>query len=283
MKTLAYWLLTLFVLPGLRAQSDTFRLALSLPVEARFATADNLGNIYLIDTQNALEKYNPDGRLLSRYSNNRLGGATSIDVANPLKILVWYADFRTVVFLDRNMTALGELYLMEAGIPELRTIAAAADGNLWLYDEIAFQLKKITPAGSLLFESQALNQLATVGAHPSRTDSSAENRRIGFATIRDDGEKVLASDPAAGIFWFDSYGQLQQILPWTGVHRFILDHHDQLEYLDGDSLHIENLRFFATQNIPLPAQARQPGAQRWLASRHLLVQNGKELEVWARL
>lgn len=259
-------MLLLLQLPlAAQTDADTFVLQQTLPVQARYATADNLGNTYLITPQNAVEKYAPDGRLLTRYTNNRLGRAAMLDVANPLKVLVWYADFRTVVFLDRSLTVLGELNLFSAGYPEVRTLAAAADGNLWLYDEVAFQLKKTTPEGAVLFESPALNLI--------------QSERIAVTTIRDDGTQVLASDPDRGVLCFDVYGQFQRILPWKGISTFVLAQ-NRLEYLDEHALHIEHLQAFFSQAIPLPASAKSEGVQVWAAPGRLLVQNGVALEVW---
>ena len=252
---------------ALQAQlpADSFTLVSTFPIQARFATADHLDNIYVLTPQNALEKYAPDGRLLARYTNNRLGAVTAVDPANPLKILVWYADFRTVVFLDRNLTALGTLDLISAGFPDVRTVSGAADGNLWVYDEANFQLRKITPAGEPLFESQRLNQL-----YPGR---------VAVTCIHDNGSEVLAADPQWGILWFDVYGQFQKSLPWTNISTFILSQ-NQLQYRAGGQLHIEQLQAFASRTRPLPASALPSEIQSWLAPGLLLVQNGDILEVW---
>lgn len=250
-----------------RAQTpvDSLRLLDSLPIQAAFATADNLGNIYVITAQNAVEKYSPDGTFQFRYSNNRLGAATSLDVTNPLKVLVWYADFRTVVFLNRSLTALGELNLIRAGYPEVRTVASAADGNLWLYDEVAFQLKKVTAEGQTKFESQALNLI--------------QSERIVISCIRDKGAEVLASDAELGVLRFDVYAQFQQLLPWKGITRFAL-RRNMLAYQGADAVCIEQLQVPASRRLPLPDSARQAGGVSWIAPGLLLVQNGELLELW---
>lgn len=269
LKCLFGILFSLWCQPAARSQSnaDTFVLHQILPVQARFATADNLGNIYLVTTQNAVEKYAADGRLLTRYTNNRLGAAAWLDVTNPLKVLVWYADFRTAVFLDRSLTVLGEINLISAGYPEVRTVASAADGDIWLYDEVAFQLKKITPEGALRFESQALNQL--------------QAERITVAAIRDDGTQVLAADSTVGVFCFDVFGQFQRVLPWSGISQFVLTQ-NRLEHLTGNTLHVEYLQAFAARDIPLPPSAKTTGAQVWAAPGCVLIQNGDVLEMWSR-
>lgn len=248
--------------------ADSFQLNRSLPLEARFATADNLGNIYLITTQNALEKYSPEGLPLGRYSTRRLGNASWLDVTNPLKLLVWYSDFRTVVFLDRNLTLLGELNLINAGFPEVRAVATAQDGNLWIYDESQFKLRKIGAGGEVLFESQALNiQLP---------------ERLQITCLRDNGTQLLASDPETGVLQFDAYGQFQKTLPWKGIRDFQLEN-NQLLYLGKDSLQTENLQVFQSRAWSLPETARQPAATAWLSPNCLFVQNGENLEVWTWL
>jgi hypothetical protein len=244
---------------------DSLRLLDSLPVQAYFATADNLGNTYLITDQNTIEKYTPDGKMLARYSNNRLGAAAWLDATNPLKVLVWYADFRTVIFLNRSLTELGELNLISAGYPEVRTVAAAVDGNLWLYDEVAFQLKKVTPEGQTKFESQALNLIQAA--------------RINFSCIRDKGQEVFATDAELGIFQFDVYAQFQKTLPLKTVSTFAL-RRNQLAYKTQTAIHIEQLHTFATRQLTLPLSATREGARSWLAPGRLLVQNGAVLERW---
>lgn len=247
--------------------TDTFRLVQRVALTARFAATDNLGQLYFITDENAVEKYTADGQFLFRYSNNRLGSAAWLDVTNPMKVLVWYADFRTVVFLNRSLTELGALNLISAGSPEVRTVALAADGNLWLYDEVAFQLKKLTPDGTVLFESQALNLLQT--------------ERINLHTLRDDGEKVWASDPDIGILCFDVYGQYQQTLPWKGISAFVLAP-GRLEYLSDGRFHLENLRTFQSASIPLPAAALEAEARVWLSAGRVLIGLNDHLEVWTR-
>ena len=226
---------------SVRAQADSFRLTLTLRVQAGFAAADNLGFIYLVTRQNAIEKYAPDGRLLTRYTNNRLGIASSLDVTNPLKVLVWYADFRTAVFLDRSLTDLGELNLIVAGYPEVRTVAAAQDGNLWLYDEANFRLLKVTPEGEKRYESQAMNLLEPAPNRPS--------------CLGEGNDRVFLADSTEGVFVFDFFAQFDRsFAPQQRVTDFqIVD--NQLHYLAGDRIIAEHLQVRASREIAIGAGA----------------------------
>ncbi len=242
--------------------ADTLRQALALPVEARQATGDNLGQIYVVTTANALVKYAPDGRLLARYTNNRLGAIGTVDASNPLKILVWFADFRTAVLLDRSLTPLGELNLISAGFPEVRTVASSADGNLWLYDEIAFKLRKISPDGTPLFESQDLSQIMP--------------ERLNIACLRDDGTRLLAADPVQGLINFDAYGQFLKVLPLSGINDFQwLD--ESVIWHSGGVLHRYELRTFQDRLATLPVDT-SGGA--WIGASQIFVRSAKTLLVF---
>ncbi len=244
---------------------DTLWLRSAFPLRARFATADNLSNLYLITPQNAVEKYSPDGRLLTRYTNNRAGFATAVDATNPMKIIVWYADFRVVAFLDRNLTPLGELNLIQANYPEARTVASAADGNLWIYDEVAFQLKKISPEGTALAESQRLNALLP--------------ERLPIASLRDDGNSVYAFASDVGLLGFDAYAQFRYRQPIEGAKACMAAFERAACLTDSHLLLLDRLRL-TERRLSLPPAAVAQKAPVWLAQGHLLVQNGAQLEVW---
>ena len=182
-------------------------------------TADPLGNVYVLTGQEVIEKYDASGKKRTRFSQNRLGAASGILAGNALKLLVWYPDFRTALFLDRNLTQLGgALSLIDAGYPEVRTIGLSADGNIWLYDEVAFKLKKISPEGALIVESQQLNSLF--------------DGRLNFQQIMDDGVHVVAMDSVLGFFVFDIFGQFQrQIGIDAPVQQFFLEN-SALRWID---------------------------------------------------
>lgn len=220
-----------------QSSGDTLRLVQTLPVRAALAASDNLSNIYIVTPDNSVEKYAPDGRRLARYSNNRLGRIARIDVSNPLKVLLWYADFRTAVFLDRSLTDLGELNLITAGYPEVRAITAAQDGNLWLYDEVNFRLVKITPEGEKRYESQSMNLNEPVPERPS--------------CLREGNDRVWMADPR-GVFSFDLFAQYDRLLsPLAPVMEFDLSD-NRLCYLADNRIVMEHLLLPVSREITIP-------------------------------
>jgi|GEM_PF-412003 len=262
-----YLLIIIFLAPSFasaQSPTDTLRLLQTLPVKARFAATDNLSNVYLITPDNAIEKYAPDGRRLSGYSNNRLGQAARLDVSNPLKVLVWYADFRTALFLDRSLTDLGELNLITAGFPEVRTVAAAQDGNMWLYDEVNFRLVKITPEGEKRYESQSMNLSEATPDRPT--------------CLREGNDRVLLADSTQGVFVFDLFAQFDRLLaPHHPVTDFqIVD--NQFHYLADGKIVAEHLQVRASREVTIPAEMLKEKTA--LLSGGRLVIWGEAVEVW---
>jgi hypothetical protein len=192
------------------ATRDTLPVVYQTAVPAEgtdHAIADALGQIYTWTNTGQVRKYSADGRLLQVFSNNRLGRLTQVDVSNPMQVLLWFADFRAVVLLDRNMTDMGgPLFLIDAGYPEVRTIAAATDGNIWIYDEVNFRLRKIRPDGSLVVESQELQVLL--------------QQRLQFTCLYDLGYQLIAADSSAGLLLFDNFGQYRTTFDWRGIPKF---------------------------------------------------------------
>ena len=245
-------------------QPDSLVLVQTLAIPATLVTADNLGNLYILTADNALEKYDAAGHRLARYSNNRLGQATSIDAANPLKLLVWYADFRTAVFLDRSLTELGMLSLDAVGFSVVRSVAMSFDGNLWAYDEALFKLKKIGPDGMVLFETPALNQLV---ATPPTADM-----------LKEIGNQVYLADQRQGMFVFDQYAAL--ITTWNdrqGKDFYAVD--DRQYYLTEQGLHIYNTRSFVDILLAFPEYVNEKSNFR-LTDQRLVIWDDRLVRVF---
>jgi glutaredoxin-related protein len=63
---------------------------------------DNLDNVYVLASTDQLKKYNSGGDSVAVFNNvKKFGKISTIDVSNPLKVLLYYKDFSTIVVLDR--------------------------------------------------------------------------------------------------------------------------------------------------------------------------------------
>lgn len=179
--------------------SCTFQCRIKMP--AQYAAADVLGNLYVINGFDIV-KFDSTGRQMAKYSNNRLETPHAIDVSNPMKMLVWYDYFQTLVFLDRNMTELGRLNLIDVGLGLAVDPVMASDGNIWIYNLDTYKLLKINTLGEVLLESQPLTLLA----------ENMANALINSAGIRENGEQVFLGFDNVGIVSFDIFAQNPKVV-----------------------------------------------------------------------
>lgn len=165
---------------------------------------DNLGNLYMLTGSGLLKKYNNKGDSLNVFNDvRRYGTLFSMDVTNPLKIVLYYRYFSTVVMLDRFLNRVNVLDLRKAGVFQAKAVALSYDNNLWVYDEQSARLKKIAEDGRLLMETVDLRQVLTQVPSPDKLLD-----RDGF---------VYLYDSSAGLYLFDYYGALKNELAITGL------------------------------------------------------------------
>lgn len=80
-------------------------------------TVDNLDNIYLLTSTNQLKKVNSKGDSVAVFNDiKRYGSVSQVDVTNPLKILLYYKNFSTIVVLDRFLNPRNTINLRKQNI-----------------------------------------------------------------------------------------------------------------------------------------------------------------------
>jgi hypothetical protein len=272
MKTLTHHIVFLFlitvIVPGARAQQAT-DLVLGKTIHGDFTdfNVDNLGNIYVITRDNLLEKLDANGDSLAVFNDVRhFGKIWTIDVTNPLKILVFYREFTTIVVLDRFLNIVNTVDLRNLGILEARAVGMAYDNNAWVYDELDNKLKRIGDDGSLVDQTTDFRQLFDSVPDPS--------------VIIDQGGLVYLYDSIKGVYVFDHYGGLKAHVALTGWLDFSV--------IDKSILGRSRQKFFKyglntldVQEEPIPAYGRDAIKIRIMpASVYVLKE--KELEVYTR-
>lgn len=110
----------------------------------RFVGTDAFGWEYVI-ADNEFRKQK-DGRVL-KYKNLALGEIYKADLQNPLKIVLFYRKFNTVVLLDNQLNATSVISFNELTKPIIAEAAGLASQNrLWIYDVTTQQLGLYDPA-----------------------------------------------------------------------------------------------------------------------------------------
>ncbi len=170
-------------------------------------SVDNLDNIYLFNATNQLKKVNSKGDSAGVFNDvKRYGAVSSIDVSNPLKILLYYKNFTTIIVLDRFLNPRNTINLRKQNIFSVNSIANAYDNNIWLFDEQEYKLKKMADDGRLLQES---------------TDFRLFFDSVPTAIqLIDQSNFLYLYDTAKGFYIFDYYGAFKNRLPflhWNNV------------------------------------------------------------------
>ncbi|PVD52545.1 hypothetical protein DC498_08410 [Terrimonas sp.] len=213
MRIFLFTILVCYVLTGAAQESaglesssgisDTEALRVSAPDAAAF-TVDNLGNLYMLTSKGLLKKYNNRGDSLNVFNDvRRYGSVCAMDVTNPMKVLLYYRDFSTVVMLDRFLNRINIVDLRKAGIFQAKAVALSYDNNLWVFDEQSAKLKKIGDDSKLLSETVDLRQVLNAIPSPDKIID-----RDGF---------VYLYDKDKGLYIFDYYGALKNELAITGL------------------------------------------------------------------
>jgi hypothetical protein len=187
-----------------KAQGDSlFRLVRSFEGDIADVAVDHLDQLYFISSQGQVKKLSPAGDSLAVYNGLRqYGNLFSIDVSNPLRPLLFYRDYATVVLLDRFLAPIASINLKKYNVLQPAAAGLSYDNNIWVFDEWDNKLKRINEAGTILLETP---DFRTAFAEPLRPQQ----------IISDNGFVYLA-DTLRGIYVFDNYGAFKKSIPVKG-------------------------------------------------------------------
>jgi hypothetical protein len=171
------------------------------------AALDNLDNLYIISSTGQIKKIGPKGDSIGVFNGMRnYGKLAAIDVSNPLKPLLFYKDFSTVLVLDRYLANRISVNLRQSSILQPSAIGLSYDNNIWVFDQYDSKLKKVDETGNILLQTDDFRTLFGQNFTPQKI-------------INDNGFVYLA-DSASGIFVFDNYGSYKRKIVmknWTAV------------------------------------------------------------------
>jgi hypothetical protein len=196
-KIFAIIVVVCFAWFSVNAQSDTsFKLIRIVKGDISAFSVDNLDNIYILDNRNQLKKYNSNGDSVAVFNDvKKYGQVTYMDVSNPLKVLLYYQNFSTVVMLDRVLNIRNIVDLRKQNIFRAKAIGQSYDNKIWVYDELEYKLKKLDEDGKLLQETPDFRLLLGQALTPQK--------------IFDENKYVYLYDSTYGVYVFDYYGALK--------------------------------------------------------------------------
>ena len=240
MKRVILHIILYFCFGTLSAQVD------SIPEMTRFIPGtfvdfqvDKLGNVFVLTPDNQLKKYNASGDSLGVFNDvRRYGKIAYIDVSNPLKILLFYQEFGTIVMLDRFLSNINSIDLRQLGYYQVTCIGLAYDNNIWVYDALAGQLNKIGSDGTPISQSNDIRQFVDSVPNP--------------ILLTDQGGLVYLFDPQKGAYTFDHYGGYSKFIPLKNWRHFSVINKTMLGWNGHEFLKMDD-KIFAEEKKRIPS------------------------------
>lgn len=161
---------------------------------------DRIGNAYFYDAKNAITKYETKIQRYTRYADLRSGKVSSIDVSNPLRVLVFYSDQGIVKFLDVNLTEINSLQIRNT-YPEgwISLVSSSNNNGIWMYDNLNRRLIKLDEQLNVVFQSGDLYLVLSQKINPTALFEYAD--------------ELYLADAKNGVFVFDLFGGYKRTMP----------------------------------------------------------------------
>ncbi len=187
------------------AADSVFTRTKSIPGVYTDFTIDNLGNIYLVNQNGQVKKLTAAGDSVAVFNNVRQYGKIYLmDVTNPLKLLLYFKDFGTILILDRFLNTRATVDLRRLQMFQVKAIGQSYDNNIWVFDELESKLKRIGEDGRILDQSTDFRLLFDSTPSPQY--------------IIDQNKQLYLYDSTKGVYIFDYYGAFKnriQLRGWT--------------------------------------------------------------------
>jgi hypothetical protein len=187
--------------------NSVFQFIKTFKGDFTYFNVDNLDNLYLLKDGTRLKKLNPNGDSLAVFNDvKKYGNPAFIDVTNPLKTLLYYKNYSTVVVLDRLLTMRNSINFRKHNIFYVNNVTLSYDNNIWIFDEEDYKLKKIDEEGKVLSASPDWRTIFDSVPAPVK--------------IVDKNNFVYLYDPEKGFYIFDYYGGFKSrlaFLHWTNI------------------------------------------------------------------
>ena len=214
-----------------------FQKAINYPIVS-FAI-NNLGELFIINTNNQLKKLNGKGDSVGVFNQvTKYGKLSYVDAQNPWRTILFYENFSTIVLLDKYLNVLTNINLRRQNIFGVKAVAASYDNNIWLFDEQENKLKKMDDAGKVLLETVDFRLLFDSVPSPVQILD-----RDGF---------VYLYDPKKGVYVFDYYGSFKNRLPFLNWKDLTVIEKN-LYGFDDSNLYSYSLGSLDLKQYPLPA------------------------------
>jgi len=176
-----------------------FQFVKSVKVDGDRHFSDPMGNVYIIKN-NHLVKFVQDYTQVAEYTNLFLGNIHSVDVSDPLRILIYYRDHNQVVWVDNFLSEIrSPIWLDDLGVDQAQLVCSSNQGGFWIFNGLNNQLQYFDVNLQFVHESITLNSLTGPDIQPTFMLEKSRN--------------VYLNVPGFGILVFDRFGNYSKTIP----------------------------------------------------------------------
>lgn len=214
-----------------------YEMICKIPLEGGTFTTDNLQDVYVY-TGNVLKKYDAHGKMLYLHGDKSYGSISSVDVTDPLKVMVFYKDFPEIVLLDNTLSQNGSpISPTDLGFPNTTLACISHDNGAWLYEAQNLQLVHVDINLNVTQKTGNLMQLLGFPINPNY--------------LLEYNNYLYMNDSAQGILIFDIYGTYFKTIPIKGLTTFEIRGND-LFYTQANRIHAFHLKTIMEDITAMP-------------------------------
>ncbi len=201
-------------------------------------TTDINGNIYIIEKNNTISKYDNNGESKLQFNEVKKGKITSLDVSNPLAPLLFLKNTASIIQLDNQLSKKNIFNLYQLGVYNISYIANSNYNYLWMYDDAEMQLKKL----------DILKK--TTNIIPLRQQFDKVLKPIGLIN---NANNLYIIDKQEGVIKFDQYGSYVTSYHFIAKDIQVLE--NNIVYRKSDTLYNYNMQLLTEAKIVIPDSA----------------------------
>lgn len=200
-------------------------------------SVDDLGNIYLITSRKNILKLNSHLDSLYTFESKSLQ-VDFVAPQNALKILAFNKSLNSIVFLDKTLSRNSEeMSLDQAELPIVKALGMSRDNNIWVFDEVHQELKKLNTKLNTVSTSGNLSGMLRSTWHPF--------------LLKEQNGMIYVCDSVKGVLEFDFFGSYLRTIPIKVKGNFKVVN-NRLLHIKNDQLIIQDLLLGDQKKIDLP-------------------------------
>jgi hypothetical protein len=214
-----------------------FSLLFSIDVVAETLENDPLNSFYYSTGYN-LYRVNVNGKQTGSHTARMYGKIYSVDPVNPMKTLVYYKDFNTILFLDNFMNQVGEaVRLQDYGLERVTAVCSSYNNGLWVFDSGSNELIRLDAQFNIAFRTGRLQQATGFVPEPQK--------------MIERNDRLYINDVGHGVLVYDVYGAYLGLLPFKGLKDFTVVN-EKLLFVSNDTLHSFNQKLLSDTSFAMP-------------------------------